>query len=209
MFITFEGIEGVGKTTHINFVAEILRQRDIPFILTREPGGTEIGEELRSILLKHRDGHVSAMTELLLMFAARAQHIHEIIKPALTQHKWVLCDRFLDATYAYQGGGRKILQSHIDSLAQLVLGDFHPDLTFIFDADPELGLKRAQHRSHHLDRFERETIDFFERVRQAYLIRAKTDPKRYQVIDASRSISEIQQELLEILERETHGSIRV
>lgn len=200
MFITFEGIEGVGKTTHMNFVADILRKKNIPLLLTREPGGTDIGEEVRTILLKHRDGSVSTMAELLLMFAARAQHVDTVIKPALSKQQWVLCDRFLDATYAYQGGGRKVPISQIDNLAHLVLGDFAPDLTFIFDADPILGLQRAHSRSNQLDRIERENIEFFERVRAAYLARAKSDPAHFRIIDASRTIEVIQQELLDILE---------
>jgi len=206
MFITFEGIEGVGKSTHIQFVAELLRQKAIPFILTREPGGTEIGEEVRQILLKHRAGTVSNMTELLLMFAARAQHFSEVIQPALAKQDWVLCDRFVDASYAYQGGGRGMEASEIDVLTRLILNGFHPDLTFIFDADPELGLNRAKHRAQTFDRFEQEDLDFFARVRQVYLMRAKQDPKRCRVIDASRSISEIQQELQTILESDLKSS---
>lgn len=204
MFITFEGIEGVGKTTQIQFVAETLKAQGIDFILTREPGGTKIGEEIRNILLKNRDKTVCSMTELLLMFAARAQHIEEVIKPALVKKQWVLCDRFLDASYAYQGGGRQLPTGEIDTLAQLVIGDLKPDLTFIFDADPELGLKRAQNRSKQLDRFELETLEFFERVRQTYLQRAKASPHQYHVIDASRSIAIIQDDLLTILKQIKH-----
>lgn len=201
MFISLEGIEGVGKTTHLNFIAETLRRQDIPLVVTREPGGTEIGEEIRDILLKHRNESVSNMTELLLMFAARAEHIHRIIQPALQAKQWVICDRFTDATYAYQGGGRKVPMPQIETLEQLVLGNFHPDCTLILDAPPELGLKRAHGRSSHPDRFERENIEFFERVREVYLKRAKMDPKRYHVVDATRSIEAIQNELLDILKK--------
>lgn len=200
MFITFEGIEGVGKTTHLKFIAELLKSKKIPFVQTREPGGTEMGEEIRDILLKHRHELVAPLTELLLMFAARAQHVTTIIKPALQRKEWVLCDRFIDASYAYQGGGRSVPEKDIASLEQLVLGSFQPDLTFIFDAPPELGLERAKGRATHPDRFEDENIKFFERVRETYLARAVKAPARYKIIDATQSIEFIQKELIKILE---------
>lgn len=201
MFITFEGIEGVGKTTHLKFIAELLQKQNIPFIQTREPGGTEMGEEIRDILLKHRHESVSAMTELLLMFAARVQHIAAIIKPALARNEWVLCDRFIDATYAYQGGGRGVPKRDIETLEKLVMESFKPDLTIIFDAPPELGLKRAKGRSTHPDRFEREDPEFFERVRETYLSRAALFPNRYHVIDATKTIEAIQHEIETFLKR--------
>jgi dTMP kinase len=195
MFITLEGIEGVGKTTHLNFIVELLKKKKIPFIQTREPGGTEMGEEIRDILLKHRHELVASTTELLLMFAARAQHVTTIIKPALARGDWVLCDRFIDATYAYQGGGRGVPKHQIEILEKLVLGEFHPDLTFVFDAPPEIGLARAKGRSTHPDRFEREDLEFFERVRETYLSRATLLPNRYQIIDATQTLTDIQQQL--------------
>lgn len=199
MFITFEGIEGVGKSTHLNFIADLLSNKQIPYIKTREPGGTEMGEEIRDILLKHRHESVSSLAELLLMFAARAQHVATVIKPALERKQWVLCDRFTDATYAYQGGGRGVPFDTIELLEKLVLGNFHPELTLIFDAPPEIGLQRVKGRASHPDRFEKENLAFFEKVRQTYLARAKTDPKRYRIIDASQSLETIQNALIKLL----------
>lgn len=199
-FITFEGVEGVGKTTNLNFVAEKLKAKGYSVLVTREPGGTQMGEEIRDILLAHRHEEVSPVAELLLMFAARAQHIERIIRPALQEGKMVLCDRFTDASYAYQGGGRNVDKEKIQSLEQLVQGTLRPDYTFLLDAPPEIGLKRAKNRSH-ADRFEKEEVQFFERVRASYLERAKQYPERYAIVDASRTIQEVQKVLEEELTR--------
>ncbi len=200
MFITFEGSEGLGKTTHLKFVASQLAAKHIPYIITREPGGTETGEEIRDILLKHRNELVDPMAELLLMFAARAQHITTVIKPALDAGKWVLCDRFVDASYAYQGGGRLVPEADIEMLEKLVLKGFKPDLVLLFDASPALGLQRVKGRDLHPDRFEKEKIEFFERIRNAYLMRARKDPKRYRILDASQRLETVQAALLTILD---------
>jgi dTMP kinase len=197
VFITFEGIEGMGKTTHVKWMAEQLKLAQIPVLITREPGGTPIGEEIRDILLKLRDERVVPKTELLLMFAARAQHIETVIRPALAQKHWVLCDRFIDATYAYQGGGRGIAMEVIAKLDRLILEGFQADYTFIFDAPVEVGLKRVKRRGNQ-DRFEQEEIDFFERVRQVYQARARADLKRCKIIDATRSLEEVHKEVSNI-----------
>jgi dTMP kinase len=199
MFITFEGIEGVGKTTHLKWMAEAFKQVGIPVLVTREPGGTPMGEEIRDILLVHRHERVAPMTELLLMFAARAQHVDTVIKPALAQGLWVLCDRFVDATFAYQGGGRGMAMDTISDLEKLVLGDFHPDCTLVFDAPAEIGLQRVRGRGTHPDRFEQEKIDFFEKVRAVYQARAKSDLKRYKLINAAKTLSDVQAEVAEIV----------
>lgn len=198
MFITFEGIEGVGKTTHLKWMAEQLRQAGIAVLTTREPGGTPMGEEIRDILLAHRHERVAPLTELLLMFAARAQHMDTVIHPALERGRWVLCDRFVDATYAYQGGGRGVEIDLIAKLEHLVLGDFKPDLTLLFDAPTLVGLNRLKGRGGVQDRFEQEKLDFFERVRLVYKTRAEQDRKRYKIIDASQSLHEVQKVVLEI-----------
>lgn len=160
MFITFEGIEGVGKTTHLAFTVEILKRAGISVIATREPGGTVMGEEIRDVLLKHRHESVHPLTELLLMFAARIQHVETIIRPHLNKGDWVICDRFTDATYAYQGGGRGMPLSSIEHLEKLVLGNFKPDLTFLLDASPSISLQRIRGRGGHPDRFELEKQAF-------------------------------------------------
>lgn len=190
MFITLEGIEGVGKTTYLGFMADYLAQQAIPLCLTREPGGTPLGNALRTILLAHREERMDPMTELLLMFAARVQHIESLIKPALAAEKWVLCDRFVDASYAYQGAGRGIPKASIQTLEQLSLGAFEPDYTFIFDAPVEVALARMKGRGTP-DRIESETLDFFERARQYYRSLVDQNPKRYHLIDASRSLETV------------------
>lgn len=199
MFITLEGIEGVGKSTQLKFLASELQSKGISLLVTREPGGTPMGEEIRDILLAHRNERVAPMTELLLMFAARAQHVDTVIQPALKQGKWVLCDRFTDATYAYQGGGRGVPMQEIENLEKFVLNKFHPDLTIILDAPVEIGQQRMQNRSNHVDRFEKEKLEFFERVRKVYLQRAALFPGRYKVIDASLSVSAVQSEIIKII----------
>lgn len=194
LFITMEGGEGVGKTTNIQFVAEQLRSRGITFVQTREPGGTPLAEDIRQMLLSPRTEKVAPAAELLLVFAARAQHLAEVIEPALQRGEWVLCDRFTDATYAYQGGGRQLSQTMISQLEQLVHGHLQPDLTLLLDVSVDIGLARASQRGE-LDRFEQEKQEFFQRVRQAYLDRAKLAPQRFCVIDASQSLDAVQKDL--------------
>lgn len=195
-FISFEGIEGVGKSTNIQYVGHLLEKHTQSYILTREPGGTPLAEEIRKLLLTHTQDaeKIWPDTEILLLYAGRMQHVQEVIFPALSQEKWVLCDRFFDATFAYQGGGRKVDMARIESLHHWALGDFKPATTFIFDAPPEVGLARIQKRGA-LDRIEQEKIDFFHAVRQVYLQRAQADPKRFIVIDTNRDLPAIQLDL--------------
>ena len=197
-FITLEGPEGAGKSTNREFLAEQLRARGYNVCLTREPGGTPLAERIRDLLLHCNDEPMAVDTELLLMFAARAQHIEQVIKPALARGDVVLCDRFTDATYAYQGGGRGVDQQRIATLEQFVQGDLQPNLTLVFDLPVEIGLSRAAARGA-LDRFEREPRAFFEAVRQTYLQRATQQPKRYVVLDASQTLEAVQADLLEQL----------
>jgi dTMP kinase len=184
-FITLEGIEGAGKTTQRDVVAGCLREAGLQVIVTREPGGSDIAERIRTLLLDPANVGMHADTELLLMFAARAEHLHRRILPALGAGTWVVCDRFTDATYAYQGGGRGLPVEHIATLEQLVQRDHRPDLTLLFDLPAEVGLARARGRSAP-DRFESEQVQFFERVREAYLARAALEPARMLTIDAGR-----------------------
>jgi dTMP kinase len=196
-FITLEGGEGAGKSTSRDFIVSLLEEQNIPFIQTREPGGTPIGETLRDVLLSKEGTAPSVTAELLMVFAARAQHLHEVIEPALRNGKWVLCDRFTDATYAYQGYGRGFDLGQIEALETLVQRGRHPDLTLLFDIDPRLGMSRARQRAE-LDRFEEEHVEFFDRVREGYLTRAKNEA-RFRIIDASQSIDLVQQALRELL----------
>ena len=198
-FLTIEGTEGVGKSTNIAFIQDYLTARGIELITTREPGGTPLAEEIRALLLAKREESVDPTAELLLMFAARAQHLNTHIMPTLAQGTWVLSDRFTDATYAYQGGGRGLNKDAILQLETLVQGEVRPDLTLILDIDVELGLQRASARGE-LDRFEEEEIAFFQRVREAYLARAKGDPERYRVIDASEPLEGVQQQIKAVLD---------
>lgn len=198
-FITIEGGEGAGKSSNLDFVRRYLEQRGVELVTTREPGGTPLGEAIRAILLDRRNREMADDTELLLMFAARAQHLAERILPALEAGKWVLCDRFTDATYAYQGGGRGIPGERIAVLEQWVQKGLQPDLTLLLDIPVEQGMARAGARSAP-DRFESERIAFFERVRAAYLERARRFPERYRVIDASRPLAQVQRSLAEVLE---------
>lgn len=199
-FITVEGTEGVGKSTNMAFIENWLNDAGKELVITREPGGTELGEKLRAVLLDAKEQSMSDDTELLLMFAARAQHLYEVIQPALDAGKWVLCDRFTDSTYAYQGGGRGIEISRIAQLEQWVQGDRRPDMTLILDLPIDIGLERAGKRSAP-DRFELEKHDFFNKVRDTYLARAAENPNRYKVIDASPSIAEVQQSIQVVLEK--------
>lgn len=189
-FITIEGGEGVGKSTNADFIQSVLESRGCEVVVTREPGGTALGEALRSILLSADIESPVAMAELLIIFAARAQHLTTVIEPALAAGKWVLCDHFTDATYAYQGWGRNIDQRAIASLEQLVQGARRPDLTVLLDMDPSLGLARAKERAE-LDRFEQEELAFFNRVREGYLARAKEEPARWLIVDASKTLDEV------------------
>jgi len=193
-FITLEGSEGSGKSTNLAYIHQQLQQSGVDVVLTREPGGTSLGEQIRELLLDHKQSAMSSDTELLLMFAARAQHLHELILPALEAGKWVLCDRFTDATYAYQGSGRGISEQRIGVLEQWVQGELRPDLTFFLDLPVAQGLARAGERSTP-DRFEREQIDFFERVRQGYLVQAEREPQRYRVVDTSVALDQVQVQL--------------
>ena len=197
-FLTIEGGEGAGKTTALDYVRQWLLDNDCEFAETREPGGTRMAEEIRALLLAEHEETVTDTTELLLMFAARSQNISENIEPALQAGKVVICDRFTDASYAYQGGGRGIDPEKIAVLEQLVQGDRRPDMTLLLDVDPEIGMARAKGRGT-LDRIEQETIDFFHRVRDTYLHRAKQFPEQYVVIDASQSIESVKQQILTTL----------
>lgn len=195
LFITVEGTEGVGKSTNIAFIENWLKENDIPFISTREPGGTELGEQLRNLLL--HGGDVSDKAELLMMFASRAQHLNEKIIPALEQGKWVVCDRFTDSTFAYQGGGRQLPLAWISGLEGLVHGDRQPDLTLLLDAPVEIGMARAAKRSA-ADRIESESLAFFNRVRHQFLDRAKQF-ERYTVVDATQPLDVVQAKINERL----------
>jgi len=197
-FLTIEGTEGVGKSTNLAFVSDWLKTKGIDVVITREPGGTPLAEEIRSLLLAKRDEPVNETAELLLVFAARAQHIAQVIQPALARGAWVLSDRFTDATYAYQGGGRGLSTETITQLEQLVQGDLRPDLTLILDIDVELGLNRARQRGE-LDRFESETVVFFERVRAAYRTRAEQASSRYALVDAGQELVAVQADISSIL----------
>jgi dTMP kinase len=194
-FITLEGGEGVGKTTNLLFIKGQLEQAGKEVIMTREPGGTEVGEEIRQLLLAHRKSSLGETAELLLMFAARSQHLQELIIPALEAGKWVLCDRFTDATYAYQGGGRNLAFEKIKLLEGFVQNGLKPDCTFLLDASIDIGMQRATERGE-LDRFEREAQSFFQRVRATYLKLAEADKKRFQLINASQPLDTVQDEIL-------------
>ena len=193
-FITIEGTEGVGKTTNIEFIQTWLNQQKVDFVTTREPGGTPLAEQIRELLLTPRDEKVCNSAELLLMFAGRAQHLDQVIVPAIQSGRCVVCDRFTDATYAYQGFGRGMDSALISHLERLVQADLRPDLTLILDIPVEIGLQRASQRSAP-DRFEREQTEFFERVRQGYLSIAANEPQRCVVIDASQPLEDVQRDI--------------
>lgn len=198
LFITLEGVEGAGKSSNVPFIREWCEQQGRSVVVTREPGGTPLGEQIRELLLHKQDLAVSHDTETLLMFAARAQHLHAVIAPALAAGHVVLCDRFTDATYAYQGGGRGLPLTRIRALEDWVQQGLQPDLTLLFDLPVEVGLQRANRRSA-ADRFERERLDFFARVREAYLARAAQDPQRIRVIDAAQDSSAVQAAIAPLL----------
>lgn len=194
-FITFEGVDGAGKSTHLEWFANALRQRGIDLLVTREPGGTPLGERLREILLNQP---MHAETEALLMFAARREHVEQVIRPALQRGSWVVSDRFSDASFAYQGGGRGVPLTKLEQLEQWVHGDLQPDLTLLFDIPIEIARQRLSNNVT-LDRFEQERGDFFERVRQAYLARAAKTPLRFAVIQAEKTLPEVQLALAKIV----------
>lgn len=194
-FITLEGVDGAGKSTHLAWLADRLRQRGLDVVITREPGGTPLGESLREILLNRRM-HIE--TEALLMFASRQEHLAEVILPALEQGKWVVSDRFTDASFAYQGGGRGMPEARLQALEEWVQQGVQPDLTLLFDVPVETARERLS-RNATLDRFEQEQQEFFQRVRQAYLRRAAQFPERMRVIDAARPLADIQAELERLL----------
>ena len=193
-FITFEGIDGAGKSSHIAGVTEFVRARGFKVISTREPGGTPLGEKLRELVL-HEDMHLE--TEAMLMFASRREHLAQVIEPALARGDWVVCDRFSDATYAYQGGGRGLDKNKFAELEQWVHGHLQPDLTFLFDLPPAIASERISAQGRDLDRFEQERADFHVRVRQAYLERAAAAPQRIRVINADQPLEEIKKQVEE------------
>ncbi len=196
-FITLEGIDGAGKSTHVASVVEHLRARGREVVATREPGGTELGEMLRELVLHHP---MHPETETLLMFAARREHIERVIRPALLRGAWVLSDRFTDATFAYQGGGRGVAEDKLLQLERWVQEDLQPDLTIIFDLDPETARKRFQAGRPDSDRFEREQEAFFQAVRNAYLRRARQFPRRIRVVDTGRPLAEVREDLARLLD---------
>lgn len=195
-FISIEGLDGAGKTTHLDFIRSWLEQHALPFVMTREPGGTPLGEELRALLL-HRDMH--AETELLLMFAARREHVARVIEPALLAGQWVISDRFTDASYAYQGGGRGLDVQRIAELERFALGELRPHLTLLLDVPLHVSQARLV-QTRDMDRFEHEAAAFHGRVRDAYLQRAAAEPQRFRVINADRALVDIQREIAAILE---------
>lgn len=195
-FITFEGIDGAGKSSHVEWLAELLRERGIVVHVTREPGGTELGEKLRELLL-NEPMHLE--TETLLMFAARREHLARLIEPALARGEWVVCDRFSDATYAYQGAGRGLDRTKFLALEHWVHGHLQPDLTLLFDLPLDVARERIVLANRVLDKFEQERVDFHERVRQAYLERAHTSPSRIRVVEANQTIENIRKQLEQIV----------
>lgn len=204
LFITLEGGEGAGKTTNLAFIRQWLQRAGHEVVVTREPGGTELGERVRDILLHSKQLHITPESEMLLMFAARSEHLAKVIRPTLAAGKTVLCDRFTDATYAYQGGGRGLAAERIAAMENWVQGDLRPDLTLLLDIPVEAGRARAGQRGEP-DRFEREDNEFFTRVHAIYLARAQADPKRMRVIDASRALPQVEQQIAAVLEELVHG----
>jgi len=194
LFITVEGVEGVGKSTILHFITQYLQQHQIAFTATREPGGTMIAERLRRVILEESAEALTPEAELLLMFAGRVQHMHHVIRPALERGEWVVSDRFIDASYAYQGAGRGVAFDHIDYLVEWLKDSCEPTLTLLLDAPPEVTEPRLVQRGKR-DRIESEELVFFERVREAYLARAAHDPTRMKVIDASQPLPAVQEEV--------------
>lgn len=196
-FISLEGSEGAGKSTAMKVITDQLSAWDLPYIQTREPGGEKNAEKIRELLL-HSD-HLAAKTELLLMFAARNEHVEKVIRPALASGQWVVSDRFVDASYAYQGQGRGLQWQTIEFLEQLVVGDTNPNLTMLLDVDPAVGLTRAANRSAK-DRIEQEALQFFEHIRAGYLKRAQAETNRIKIIDANMEVAAVKQQILKVLE---------
>jgi len=198
-FITIDGVEGAGKSTQIEFICEYLKAKGVNVILTREPGGTDVGEKIRTLLLSNSTGKMHADTELMLMFAARNEHIQNKIMPALGQGDWVLSDRFTDSSYAYQGGGRGLDMERITQLESWVVQDYAPDMTLLLDVPVEVGMSRVEARGKK-DRIEMEKMDFFDRVRQAYIARSEEFPDRIKLIDSSQTIEHTTKQIGEILD---------
>ena len=203
-FITIEGSEGAGKSTNIRFVQDYLSSKDIEFISTREPGGTEISEKIRDLLLDKSNTSLCDDAELLLMFAARAQHLNELIIPALESGKWVISDRFTDASYAYQGGGRGLSWEKITQLEQWVQGSLRPDATILLDIPVDIGMERVRERGE-TDRFEQEQLSFFSRIRDAYLRLAKENPERFHIVDTRPAIEEVHKQMRTVMEKITES----
>lgn len=199
-FITVEGGEGVGKSTNIDFICDLIRRRGHDVVQTREPGGTPLAERIRDMLLEHGDEHLPDETELLLFFAARSLHLHNLIRPALASGTWVVCDRFTDATRAYQGNGRGLDPARIEWLAEWVHGDLNPHLTILLDAAPSIGMKRAEERGE-ADRLENEQAEFHLRVREGYLRQAATEPGRFAIVDANQALAAVQDAIEAALRR--------
>jgi dTMP kinase len=201
-FLTIEGIEGVGKSTQVARLSKNLQERGIAHVVTREPGGTPLAERIREIVLTSRDEPLPPTAELLLMFAARAVHLANHVEPSLRRGQWVICDRFIDATYAYQGGGRRLSVDNIGQLETMVQGARRPDLTILLDAPVEQALGRARQRNAGAaaDRFESERAEFFERVQDVYRARAAAEPNRIAVVDASRSVDQVARQIIDLLE---------
>ena len=197
-FITIEGSEGAGRSTNIQFIENYLTEKKIPFILTREPGGTPLAEKIRDLLLDKANTSLCDDTELLLMFAARAQHLNELIIPALKAGKWVISDRFTDASYAYQGGGRGLSWQKIAQLEQWVQGDLRPDATILLDIPVAQGMQRVRNRGE-MDRFEQEQLSFFQRIRDSYLKLAKDNPERFHIINTLPAIEEVHKQLHSVM----------
>jgi len=200
-FISIEGIEGAGKSTQLAFIQRYLTEQGKKLVVTREPGGTDLGEQIRTLLLTPTKTGMAVDTELLLMFAARTEHLEQVVKPALERGDWVLSDRFVDATFAYQGGGRGIDLQRITSLSNWALQGLQTDVTFLFDLPVELGQQRVLSRNQGIDRFEQEKVEFFQRIRESYLQRAQQEPNRIKVIDASKTIVEIELQLTTLLDK--------
>ena len=198
-FITVEGVEGVGKSTSLAAIETRLRESGHSVLVTREPGGTTLGERVRELILDEHDGGLSGQIEALLIFAARARHLQRVIVPALAEGRWVVCDRFTDATYAYQGGGRGVDRHALDVMAQMVQEGLEPDLTLLLDAPVDVGLGRISEREH--DRFEKEDFGFFERVRRSYLEIAALAPQRVRTVDADRPVDVVTRDLLNVLQK--------
>jgi dTMP kinase len=199
-FIVIEGGEGVGKSTNLEYIRETFEKAGLSVLCTREPGGTELGEHLRELMLDKNAMAISANAELLLMFAARVQHLEQVIVPALKRGQWVLCDRFTDATYAYQGAGRGQSKQDIAHLEQMVQKELQPDVTILLDLDVDVALRRARQRGK-LDRFESEQVAFFKRVRRGYMDRVNEAPDRYQLIDAAQPLDDVQRDIAKALEK--------